>query len=159
MKLSTKGRYAVTALLDVAMHVRSGPVSLSEIAERQHVSLSYLEQLFGKMRRRGLVESIRGPGGGYVLAHDAEDISIVDVILAVDESIDNTQCGGAANCQHDEKCLTHDLWRDLNEQIQGFLGGISLHDLAEKRSTRQVAARQNESQVVSVEQLQAANQR
>ncbi len=142
MKLSTKGRYAVTAMLDLVIHMDEGPVSLSDIAERQHVSLSYLEQLFAKLRRRGLVASTRGPGGGYSLNRPAAEVAVVDIILAVDENIDNTNCGGAANCQHDEKCLTHDLWQDLSNQIQAFLGGISLEELAGRRSVKQVVARQ-----------------
>jgi len=142
MKLSTKGRYAVTAMLDLVLHMDDGPVSLSDIAERQHVSLSYLEQLFAKLRRRGLVASTRGPGGGYSLKRSADQVAIVDVILAVDENIDNTNCGGAANCQLEEKCLTHDLWQDLSNQIQNFLAGISLAELASRRSVKKIAARQ-----------------
>lgn len=143
MKLSTKGRYAVTAMLDLVIHMDEGPVSLSDIAERQHVSLSYLEQLFAKLRRRGLVASTRGPGGGYSLKNPPEEVAVVDVILAVDENIDNTNCSGAANCQHDEQCLTHDLWQDLSNQIQEFLGGISLAELASRGSVKRIAARQD----------------
>lgn len=142
MKLSTKGRYAVTAMLDLVIHMDEGPVSLSDIAERQHVSLSYLEQLFAKLRRRGLVTSTRGPGGGYSLKDTPDKVAVVDVILAVDENIDNTNCAGAANCQHDEQCLTHDLWQDLSNQIQEFLGGISLAELASRGSVKRIAARQ-----------------
>ncbi len=143
MKLSTKGRYAVTAMLDLVIHMDDGPVSLSDIAERQHVSLSYLEQLFAKLRRRGLVASTRGPGGGYSLNDKPENVAVVDIILAVDENIDNTNCSGAANCQHDEQCLTHDLWEDLSNQIKEFLAGISLAELASRGSIKRIAARQD----------------
>ena len=122
MRLTTKGRYAVTAMLDLALNAREAPVSLADISERQGISLSYLEQLFAKLRRNGLVSSVRGPGGGYQLAHAATDIQIVQVIDAVDESVDATRCKGKGNCQGGETCLTHYLWCELSEQIHDFSG-------------------------------------
>jgi Rrf2 family iron-sulfur cluster assembly transcriptional regulator len=132
VKLTTKGRYAVTAMLDLAIHADSGPITLADVASRQHISLSYLEQLFARLRRRSLVSSVRGPGGGYMLGRDAQEISVADVITAVDEHVDTTRCGGAHDCQRDRPCLTHDLWEDLSSRIYEYLGGISLHDLIEK---------------------------
>ena len=132
MKLTTRGRYAVTAMLDVAMHSTRGPVSLAEVAERQHLSLSYLEQLFARLRRHGLVRSSRGPGGGYRLNHDAADITVADVILAVHEPVDVTRCGGLVNCNQDSRCLTHDLWVELSRQMQDFLGARSLADVLQR---------------------------
>ncbi len=129
MRLTTKGRYAVTAMLDLAINESRGPITLSEISGRQEISLSYLEQLFSKLRKQGLVKSSRGPGGGYQLALEASDISITQIILAVDEVIDVRRCKGEGNCQGDRSCLTHDLWTDLSEQIKVFLSGISLGDL------------------------------
>ena len=143
MKLSTKGRYAVTAMFDVALHQIEGPVSLSEISERQGISLSYLEQLFGRMRRRGLVASTRGPGGGYRLAHASDKIVIADIITAVDESVDATRCGGNADCQNKQRCLTHELWAELSSQIHVFLSGITLEDAINKQRVVEVAERQN----------------
>ncbi len=121
MRLTTKGRFAVTAMIDLAMQHGSGPVTLAEISERQKISLSYLEQLFGKLRRRALVDSVRGPGGGYRLAKDMGEVSVADIILAVDEPIDATQCGGKENCRDEHKCITHDLWAKLNEHIFDYL--------------------------------------
>ena len=143
MKLTTRGRYAVTAMLDLALHQHAGPVSLAEIAERQGISLSYLEQIFARLRRRDLVSSTRGPGGGYRLGRDPRAISVADVIGAVDEAVDATRCGGMQNCQGEERCLTHDLWHDLSHQIHDFLTGIDLANLVERRSVREVAARQD----------------
>ena len=143
MKLTTRGRYAVTAMLDLALHEREGPVALAEIAERQGISLSYLEQIFSRLRRNELVSSTRGPGGGYRLSRAGTDISIADVIRAVDEMVDATRCGGMQNCQGEQRCLTHDLWHDLSDQIQDFLTGIDLAQLVERRSVREVAARQD----------------
>lgn len=143
MRLTTKGRYAVTAMLDLALHSHQGPVSLSEISSRQHISLSYLEQLFAKLRRRGLVKSIRGPGGGYCLDLPTENTFVADIIDAVDESVDATNCSGEANCQEGEVCLTHHLWSDLSDQIHTFLSGISLASLVERREIQQIATRQN----------------
>ena len=143
MRLTTKGRYAVTAMLDLALHHEGGPVALADIAKRQGISLSYLEQLFAKLRKRDLVRSTRGPGGGYRLGRSAEEIAVVDVIGAVDESVDATRCGGRENCQGQERCLTHDLWQDLSAQIYDFLKGIDLADLVERRRVREVAERQD----------------
>ncbi len=143
MKLTTKGRYAVTAMLDLALHTDEGPISLADISRRQEVSLSYLEQLFAKLRRSNLVESARGPGGGYRLALDPMDIPISDVLNAIDEDIDATRCGGTADCDHGESCLTHDLWADLSEQIYRFLSNISLGELVQRQAVREVAARQD----------------
>ncbi|MDZ7735276.1 MAG: Fe-S cluster assembly transcriptional regulator IscR [Gammaproteobacteria bacterium] len=143
MRLTTKGRYAVTAMLDLALHKDRGPNTLADISRRQGISLAYLEQLFSRLRKSGLVESARGPGGGYTLGHDSADISIADVIRAVDESVDATKCGGQKNCQDELRCLTHDLWEDLSEQISTYLDGISLEDLVQKQAVRQVSERQD----------------
>ena len=130
MRLTTKGRFAVTAMIDVAMHGTKTPVTLAGVSQRQKISLSYLEQLFGKLRRHGLVESVRGPGGGYRLARGAESISVADVIVAVDEPIDATKCGGRENCKDDGKrCMTHELWANLNQHIFGYLRSVSLAEL------------------------------
>ncbi len=146
MRLTTKGRYAVTAMLDLAFHQGNGPITLADIAHRQGISLSYLEQLFSKLRKQSLVKSIRGPGGGYVLGLDAKDVDVSAVITAVDERLDTTRCGGGHNCQENERCLTHDLWHDLSDQIYDYLSHISLHDLMERRGVRQVAQRQDSAQ-------------
>jgi len=136
MKLSTKGRYAVMAMVDLASHSRGSPVALADIAERQEISLSYLEQLFGKLRKGGLVKSVRGPGGGYLLSRPAQQIRVSDIILAVDEPIQTTRCspGTPAGC-HDDKgrCLTHDLWEELGNQIYLYLSSVSLADVCERR--------------------------
>jgi Rrf2 family iron-sulfur cluster assembly transcriptional regulator len=137
MKLTTKGRFAVTAMADLAMQHRNSPVNLAEISERQKISLSYLEQLFGKLRRHELVESARGPGGGYSLARDMATISIADIVLAVDEPIDATQCAGKQDCHEDQKCITHDLWVRLNEHILGFLGATTLKQLVDEQLSKQ----------------------
>lgn len=150
MRLTTKGRYAVTAMLDLAFHDNSEPVKLADIAIRQGISLSYLEQLFAQLRKCGLIESARGPGGGYRLSRAAHLISIVDVISAVDEKMDTTRCGGKLNCQGEERCLTHDLWSDLGEQIYQFLRGVTLGNLVERHSIRQVAARQEHIRFQSI---------
>ena len=139
MRLTTKGRFAVTAMLDVALHATQGPVTLAGISERQKISLSYLEQLFGKLRRRSLVESVRGPGGGYHLARDAAEISVADIIKAVEEPLDSTQCGGRENCHGDRRCMTHELWEDLNHTVFDFLDGVKLSSLAEKQKSRTVS--------------------
>ncbi len=146
MRLTTKGRYAVTAMLDLALHAGEGAVSLADISERQGISISYLEQLFAKLRRRELVISIRGPGGGYRLAHDAAQISVSSVIDAVDESVDATRCGGQGDCQEGHTCLTHHLWCDLSDQIQDFLSGISLGELVARHEVKAVAQRQDAHQ-------------
>ncbi|MEO5574120.1 MAG: Fe-S cluster assembly transcriptional regulator IscR [Gammaproteobacteria bacterium] len=144
MRLTTKGRYAVTAMLDLALHDTQNPVALADIAQRQGISLSYLEQLFARLRKQSLVDSARGPGGGYRLGRSAGEISIADVIRAVDEKVDATRCGGKMNCQDEGRCLTHDLWSDLSDQIHEFLTSITLAQLVEKRDVKQVAARQTE---------------
>ena len=146
MRLTTKGRYAVTAMLDLAVHATKGPITLADISERQGISLSYLEQLFSKLRKRELVASARGPGGGYRLSRDANQINVAEVISAVDEKVDATRCAGQGNCQNGEECLTHRLWTDLSDQLYDFLNGISLGQLVENRNVRDVAARQDEKQ-------------
>lgn len=146
MKLTTKGRYAVTALLDLALHARKGPVSLADISERQEISISYLEQLFAKLRKNGLVKSVRGPGGGYRLSREADAIFVAEVIDAVDESLDVTRCEGRGDCQNGQRCLTHDLWMDLSNQIHKFLSGISLQSLVDRAEIRKVAERQDNIQ-------------
>ena len=136
MRLTTKGRFAVTAMIDVAMHGERAPVTLSAVSDRQKISLSYLEQLFGKLRRHGLVESVRGPGGGYNLARGPETISVADVILAVDEPIDATQCGGRENCLDDHRCMTHELWSGLNAHIFTYLRSVNLAELVRQQASR-----------------------
>jgi Rrf2 family iron-sulfur cluster assembly transcriptional regulator len=151
MKLTTKGRYAVTAMLDLALNDVDEPVSLADISARQAISLSYLEQLFSKLRKAGLVVSMRGPGGGYRLKNAAKDIQIAEIIAAVDENIDATRCGGLANCQSDKPCLTHNLWSDLSEQIRVFLSEISLEDMKKRaHELRQDKDRIDQSQVISL---------
>ncbi|MHB8454666.1 MAG: Fe-S cluster assembly transcriptional regulator IscR [Acidiferrobacterales bacterium] len=144
MKLTTKGRYAVTAMLDLALHYEQGAVTLSEIASRQGISLSYLEQLFARLRRNGLVDSVRGPGGGYNLAMAPGDISVAEIVVAINENIDATRCGGDKNCDGKERCLTHYLWEDLSERIREFLSGITLADLVNKPTVQEVARRQDD---------------
>lgn len=136
MRLTTKGRFAVTAMLDLALHHGKGPVPLAEISERQKISLSYLEQLFGKLRRHELVESMRGPGGGYSLARELDRVSVADIIAAVDEPIDATSCGGNENCQDDHRCMTHDLWTNLNHRISDYLTSITLLGLVDAQRER-----------------------
>lgn len=143
MRLNAKGRYAVTAILDVALNGEPGPVALANIAERQGISRSYLEQLFSHLRRAGLVASVRGPGGGYRLARDESEISIAEVIAAVDESVDATRCGGRENCQDNQPCLTHGLWDGLGREIERYLGRVSLADVLGQRKVLEVARRQN----------------
>jgi Rrf2 family iron-sulfur cluster assembly transcriptional regulator len=143
MRLTTKGRFAVTAMMDVAMHGGSGPVTLAAVSGRQRISLSYLEQLFGKLRRSGLVESVRGPGGGYNLAKPQDQVSVADIIIAVDEPIDATQCGGKENCHDDRRCMTHDLWAALNDHIFTFLSGVSLAQLVKQQQPNDVAVLQD----------------
>ena len=142
MRLTSKGRYAVTAMLDVAIYARQDPIPLADISERQEISLSYLEQLFSRLRRHNLVSSVRGPGGGYLLSRAPDQITIGEVIRAVDESVDATRCQGQSNCQQGERCLTHSLWTELSERITQFLGNISLADLMEKGDVKQVSSRQ-----------------
>ena len=144
MRLTTKGRYAVTAMLDLALHAENGPVSLADISDRQGISLSYLEQLFARLRRFNLVKSVRGPGGGYQLMQEASEISVAQVVDAVDESLDATRCEGKGDCHQGEVCLTHHLWQDLSQQIHLFLSGITLADLVERRDIQAVSRRQDE---------------
>ena len=139
MRLTTKGRFAVTAMVDLAMRQSRGPVTLAAISERQHISLSYLEQLFGKLRRHRLVNSVRGPGGGYTLAESIGGISVAAIITAVDEPLDATQCGGKENCQDEKRCMTHDLWATLNEKMYDYLSSVTLRDLIEHQQGKQVA--------------------
>ncbi len=139
MRLTTKGRFAVTAMLDLALHGTHGPVTLAGISERQKISLSYLEQLFGKLRRRKLVESVRGPGGGYHLARDPSEVSVADIMCAVEEPIDSTQCGGRENCHESHRCMTHELWEELNATVYGFLSGVKLSHLVERQRARPVS--------------------
>jgi len=143
MKLTTKGRYAVTAMLDLALHYEREPINLADISGRQAISLSYLEQLFSRLRKQGLVESARGPGGGYMLARPSTQITIADVIHAVDESVDATKCGGQKNCHGEDPCLTHDLWEDLSRQISSFLSGITLADLVNRGSVKSISRKQD----------------
>lgn len=143
MRLTTKGRYAVTAMLDLAVHATENPVPLADISQRQGISLSYLEQLFARLRKEGLVDSARGPGGGYRLSRAAGEITVVQVISAIDETVEATRCGGLANCQDGEPCLTHELWSDLSRQIYDFLSGINLAQLVERRDVKEVVIRQD----------------
>ena len=139
MRLTTKGRFAVTAMVDLAMRQNRGPVTLAAISERQHISLSYLEQLFGKLRRAKLVSSVRGPGGGYNLAQAPQGISVADIVSAVDEPLDATQCGGKENCHDEQKCLTHDLWAALNDRIFDYLEGVTLRQLVDSQKAKEAA--------------------
>lgn len=143
MRLTTKGRYAVTAMLDLALHSDQGPVSLSDISNRQGISLSYLEQLFSKLRKKSLVTSVRGPGGGYRLSRSNDDIFVAQIVDAVNESVDATGCKGRSDCQGGNTCLTHHLWCDLSDQIHDFLNQISLEQLVRRDDVRQVAERQS----------------
>ncbi len=149
MRLTTKGRYAVTAVLDLALHQDNGPVSLAAISERQDISLSYLEQLFAKLRRNDIVSSTRGPGGGYKLTNNVDEVSVSDIILAVDESCKVVDCGDNAGC-HDGayQCLTHDLWQELSNEIRSFLDGITLSEIMAQKTVGDVKVRQDE--IVSV---------
>lgn len=139
MRLTTKGRFAVTAMVDLSMRQTRGPVTLAAISERQHISLSYLEQLFGKLRRARLVNSVRGPGGGYNLAKPTHEITVAEIISAVDEPIDATQCGGKENCMDDRRCLTHDLWATLNEKMNDYLVSVTLADVVAHQQGKPVA--------------------
>jgi len=156
VRLTTKGRYAVTAMLDLSMHQGKGPITLADIAQRQGISLSYLEQLFSRLRKQALVSSVRGPGGGYTLGRDAGSIFVAEVISAVDENVDTTRCAGAHNCQDNQQCLTHDLWQDLSARIYDYLNQISLEDLMQRRGVQEVARRQqDEAPTVSAEAINA----
>jgi Rrf2 family iron-sulfur cluster assembly transcriptional regulator len=141
MRLTTKGRFAVTAMIDLGLRSSNGPVALAAISQRQQISLSYLEQLFGKLRRHELVESTRGPGGGYTLGRKAEEISVADIIVAVDEPIDATGCGGKENCMGEDtgRCMTHDLWANLNQKMIEYLDSISLRKLVDEQLAKGVA--------------------
>lgn len=148
MRLTTKGRYAVTAMLDLTIHHNEGPITLADISQRQGISLSYLEQLFSKLRKKGLVDSARGPGGGYRLSRPATEVTVAEIIMAVDEKVDAMRCKGQKNCKDEKPCLTHQLWADLSDQIYDFLNGISLAKVVEKRAkeaSQEVAARQEKS--------------
>lgn len=134
MRLTTKGRFAVTAMLDLALNSGNGPVPLAGISQRQSISLSYLEQLFGKLRRHKLVESVRGPGGGYYLARPTEQVSVADIIIAVDEPLDATQCRGKENCHQDTRCMTHDLWAQLNVRMYDYLESVKLSHLVAQQN-------------------------
>jgi Rrf2 family iron-sulfur cluster assembly transcriptional regulator len=140
MRLTTKGRFAVTAMLDLAINEVDKPVTLAGISERQNISLSYLEQLFSRLRRGGLVKSVRGPGGGYHIAKQHHEISVSEIISAVDELIDATQCGGHENCRDERRCMTHELWSSLNVKILDYLSGVTIADL--------VAMQKNDNKVV-----------
>ena len=145
MRLSTKGRYAVTAMLDLALNGTQGPVTLAEISENQGISLSYLEQLFAALRSKGLVRGVRGPGGGYYLGRESDEISIADIICAVDEWVEFTRCKGRQNCQDGQRCLTHSLWDDLSQQIFMFLTDITLDDLVQRGEVREAARREKKA--------------
>ncbi|MGB0449448.1 MAG: Rrf2 family transcriptional regulator [Porticoccaceae bacterium] len=155
MRLTTKGRYAVTAMLDLTIHADDKPVSLSEISERQSISLSYLEQLFSRLRQSELVSSVRGPGGGYRLGRSSEDIYIAQIIEAVNESVDTTSCQGKGDCQGGEICLTHALWDELTAEIHNFLNGISLAHLMARRDVKNIAQRQVDQLLILSESPQA----
>ncbi len=160
MRLTTKGRYAVTAMLDLALHHDQGPIRLAGISDRQGISLSYLEQLFAQLRRQDLVKSVRGPGGGYHLGRHAGAISVAEVIAAVNEDTDTTRCGGSGDCQEGETCLTHHLWMDLSDQVREFLQNISLGDLVQRQDIRRVSQKQErrtKDQERKVDQILASN--
>lgn len=145
MRLTTKGRYAVTAVLDLALHQEKGPVSLAAISERQDISLSYLEQLFAKLRRNNIVSSTRGPGGGYQLAGEADNVSVSDIILAVDESCKLVDCDDSDGCHSGYQCLTHDLWQELSNEIRSFLDGITLSEIMSQETVHEVRSRQDKT--------------
>lgn len=143
MRLSTKGRYAVTAMMDLAIHEQHDPVTLAEISMCQGISLSYLEQLFAKLRKRGLVEGVRGPGGGYRLSRPSDQITMAEIITAVDEKVDAKRCGGKEDCQQGERCLTHELWDDLSRRLYEFLDSITLAQFANRPEVQEIARRQD----------------
>ena len=143
MKLTTKGRYSVTAMLDLTLHYKHEPVNLADISARQAISLSYLEQLFSRLRKQGLVESARGPGGGYMLARQPDEITLSNIIDAVDETVDATRCGGQMNCLGENQCLTHNLWEELSNQIRNYLASVSLADLTTWNAVKMVSRRQD----------------
>lgn len=137
MRLTTKGRFAVTAMIDLALRCADGPVSLAGISDRQKISLSYLEQLFGRLRRSGLVASVRGPGGGYCLARPVDEVTVSDIVRAVDEPLDATQCHGRENCRDDERCMTHDLWTTLNNKMFEYLSSVTLAELVRQQRSKE----------------------
>ncbi|WP_026470566.1 Rrf2 family transcriptional regulator [Alkanindiges illinoisensis] len=147
MRLTTRGRYAVTALLDLALQPADQTITLAEIAARQSISVAYLEQLFAKLKRQGLVSSVRGANGGYRLARSANDIAVLEIIEAVNESVDATRCDHKGNCQNGAMCLTHDLWQDLSNHIEHYLAGITLASLVERKNVQAVVLRQNASPI------------
>lgn len=156
MRLTTKGRYAVTAMLDLAFHSKKKPVTLTDIAQRQTISLSYLEQLFARLRKANIVVGVRGPGGGYQFSRDIAEINIAEIITAVDETLDSTRCGGKADCQDSQACLTHELWTDLSQQIRDYLSGITLKDLVSRKKIKEVAKRQDNPTVFQGIEVTAA---
>lgn len=157
MRLTTKGRFAVTAMIDLGLRHQRGPVTLAGISERQKISLSYLEQLFGRLRRQGIVESVRGPGGGYCLARPLQEITVADVIRAVDEPIDATQCGGLGNCRDNEPCMTHELWMGLNSHIYAYLEAVNLAQLvAGEMACRDKETHASHSRVLGAADLKVA---
>jgi Rrf2 family iron-sulfur cluster assembly transcriptional regulator len=149
MRLTTKGRYAVTAMLDIALHCQRGPISVVDIAERQGLSAAYLEQLLSKLKKSGLLTSVRGPGGGYQLDRDLASIDVSSIITSVGDGVDATRCHGSADCQDGVMCLTHDLWSDLSTEIDGFLSGISLADLVGRSEIQHVATRQDQQLILT----------
>ena len=158
MRLTTKGRYAVTAMLDLALNGSAGPVTVQDVSTRQGIPGAYLEQLFARLRRGGLIESVRGPGGGYVLCHETDAVSISDVLVAVGEGVDATRCHGAADCQEGTQCLTHDLWSELSDQIDGFLRGITLAGLVERAGRQSGAgAHRHRGDVLALDLIRARN--
>ena len=144
MKLTTKGRYAIVAMIDIALFQKKTPISLSEISKRQDISLSYLEQLFSKLKTKSLVKSVRGPGGGYKLDREASEITLFEIITAVDENMDQTQCGGAMNCSNDKPCLTHYVWTDLTKQIHDYMKGVSLSDVIVRYDIQNIVDKRRE---------------
>jgi Rrf2 family iron-sulfur cluster assembly transcriptional regulator len=149
MRLTTKGRFAVTAMLDLALQHGGGPVTLAGISQRQRISLSYLEQLFGRLRRHSLVDSTRGPGGGYTIARDLDTISVANIITAVDEPLDATQCAGKENCRGDEgRCMTHELWSTLNDKMYEYLESVKLSELVAKQRAAEAAGEQKPVKLV-----------
>ena len=145
MKLSTKGRYSVTAMLDLAIHDKAGPVTLGDISQCQGISLSYLEQLFSNLRKAGLVKGVRGPGGGYRLAKPSSEISIAQIVRAVDEKVDVTNCNGEGDCQDGERCLTHELWSDLSDRLYEFLDGITLAQFVDRPGIPELSMERDKS--------------
>lgn len=156
MRLTTKGRFAVTAMLDLALNEQDRPVTLAGISERQEISLSYLEQLFSRLRRSGLVKSVRGPGGGYRIAKAHSEISVSDIITAVDEQIDATQCGGNENCKDEGLCMTHELWSSLNVKILEYLSGVSLAELvASQRDGKKIVIQEPKRREIQLQPVAA----